>query len=71
VARDAFQIAMTPELREFVRSAPPDSALGRARAFGIDVDALVVKMVTTTALERLSALDRRIEDLRLLRSFLE
>jgi hypothetical protein len=61
---------MTPDLQRFIRSAKPDSAVGRARAFGIDVDALVIKMVTTTALERLSALDQRIEDLRLLRSSL-
>ena len=67
-ANDDLRIRATPELLEFVRTAGPDTATGRARAFGIDVDALVIKLATTTAPQRLAALDQHLEDMRALRS---
>jgi hypothetical protein len=69
-SKEAFTIEATPELLEYVRSAGPETAVGRARAFGIDVDALVIKLATTTPSERLDALDKRIDDVRALRSAL-
>lgn len=63
-----FMIELTPELRAFVTDPPPDSATGRAKAFGYDVVALAIKLATTTPDERLRALDERIDDIRRLRA---
>ena len=67
-ARNAeFDVAITPQLLRYIRDAPPESAVARARRFGVDVAALVVNLATTTALQRLEALDRSLEDDKVLR----
>ena len=68
---DPFSIVVDAALLRYVRSPPPESAVARARAFGIDVDALVIKMAATTPIERLAALDTRIEEIRTLRRGLQ
>ncbi len=60
-------IELTPELRKFVTDPAPGSATARAKEFGYDVVALAIKLATTTPDERLTALDERIADIRLLR----
>ena len=65
---DYFRIEATAELIKYVRTAPPGSAIAKAREFGIDVDALLIKLATTTVWERLAAHDRRTEEIRALRA---
>jgi hypothetical protein len=58
---------LSPRVIAHLREAPANSAVARARAFGIDVAALAIRLATTTPLQRLAELDRRLHDVEAVR----
>jgi len=61
-------LSISEALRAHLAAPPAGSAAARAREFGIDVFSVVRKLASTTPDQRLTRLDERIDDLRILRA---
>lgn len=64
-------LSISEALRAHLSAPPPGSAAARAKEFGIDVFSVVRKLASTTPEQRLTRLDERIDDLRILRAIAE